>query len=396
MATVASLLGHGPNQVQLETHEEIPAGANFGFEVELENLHSSVRSWPQVDGWELKGDGSLRDGIEYVFNGPQSGATALASINGFHEAMTQARPDPTFRCSTHLHMDVRDLEMTDVSKYVLAYLILEDVFFDHCAPERRQSNFCVPFMNNDYLSNRFGRWFLSGDDDRISFNNTINWSKYSALNLQTISRFGTVEFRGSQAIVNREDMIALMGRMASIKNFVRQADRELTYQGFVTLVGDTDLHQIIPAQYLRQGYEIDPAGKSMGISAALNALMHAEAARTGVDPFLSEQERRRAEEQAARTARQREATRISILLRQPVQWNQQRLRTLSLQIPQGPDTLETALRFLTSVNRLNGLSVTLRQVVTNLSNDDRASLLHFINSGSLERFSLGIQPEILQ
>ncbi|WP_460409628.1 hypothetical protein, partial [Staphylococcus aureus] len=83
MSVIGTQIGFRKNQIIApEHHEELPAVASFGFEVELEGLNN----WPEVDGWDLKGDGSLRDGMEYVFSCPASGQKASSRVESFVSA----------------------------------------------------------------------------------------------------------------------------------------------------------------------------------------------------------------------------------------------------------------------------------------------------------------------
>lgn len=267
MATVADYLGQRPGNVRVEYCDELPGIANLGFEVELEGGDGD---WPEVDGWDGTHDGSLRDGREYIFAGPQSGPTALASIEAFGNVMADYAPDPTFRCSTHIHMDVRDLEFTVLEKVVLAYMIFEDAFFDQCQAYRKNSNFCIPFMKNDWLSSAFGTRVLMHEDERLKWAGYSAWSKYSALNLQTVTQHGTVEFRGSHALTTRGELLALARRMLSIKKMAVDM-AAVPNEEFIQRLSQEGFQLFLPGAF-PEGYLPDQGGIAMGLSAALNSL----------------------------------------------------------------------------------------------------------------------------
>jgi hypothetical protein len=69
MATIGQMLGSNAAPVALG-HQLLPNVGAVGLELELEGL----TRWPDVSGWRKEEDGSLRDGIEYVFDGPRGGA----------------------------------------------------------------------------------------------------------------------------------------------------------------------------------------------------------------------------------------------------------------------------------------------------------------------------------
>ncbi|WNV48538.1 hypothetical protein [Pseudomonas phage Teru] len=294
MSVIGTQIGFRKNQIKApEHHEELPAVASFGFEVELEGLDQ----WPEVAGWDIKNDGSLRNGMEYVFSGPASGEQAINRVEAFANTMEQNPPAPTFRCSTHLHMDMRDVNWKVYERTVLAYMVFEDVFFDHCQPYRRDSNFCIPFFSNDWLSQTFGRRILAPEGDREKVLGLTSWPKYSALNLQVTHNFGSIEFRGAHAMTTRSEMVGLMQRMMCLKAFAI-AHEETPLGEFVKVLSDVNLRDIFFLG-VAPDYEMSPGGREMGIASASLAVATMGFVRSGVDPLEDEQNRqRRLREQA--------------------------------------------------------------------------------------------------
>ena len=221
MQTIGALLGSKDNDNPVAV-PELPTTDKFGIELELEGADRFVN----VNGWQLHQDGSLRNGVEYVFDGPQGGATALASIKAMQKNLEAHKPKPTFRCSTHIHVDVRDFNVESLRKMVLAYCIFEDVMFDHCDPYRRYSNFCTPYFNNDgFIGNLQKSLFKEASDGHI-LGTLRAFPKYSALNLQPVQHFGSVEFRGSHALVTGSEILSLANRMLHIKRVAKESKDE--------------------------------------------------------------------------------------------------------------------------------------------------------------------------
>ena len=178
MPVIAEHLGINPNRIVFTGNDILPAVGALGFEIELEGIHGG--RWPQnIEGWVRKDDGSLRNGKEYIFAGPQSGDMALNSLRAMAAKMAEVGVDPTFRCSTHVHMDVRDLNWDQYERTILLYMVFEDMFFDHCQPYRRHSNFCVPFQSNDWLSQYFGQRVIGCENVAGKFHHLQMWPKYS-------------------------------------------------------------------------------------------------------------------------------------------------------------------------------------------------------------------------
>ncbi|MFW3388497.1 UNVERIFIED_CONTAM: hypothetical protein RF648_21140, partial [Kocuria sp. CPCC 205274] len=106
MTTVASTFGMRVNYPSIEKHPLIVGTHLAGVEIELENL---AIEHPSFRYWTAKNDGSLRNnGMEFVCSHPWGGVdlyNAAVEIDGF---LFGNNPDDTWRCSTHVHVDVRD------------------------------------------------------------------------------------------------------------------------------------------------------------------------------------------------------------------------------------------------------------------------------------------------
>lgn len=373
MPVIADHLGQ--RVIPVEGNEVLPAG-NIGIEIELEG--NANGRWPNVEGWDLKPDGSLRDGMEYVFDGPQSGDNALGSINDLDQAMAIFRPEPTFRCSTHIHVDVRDLSWEQYERLVLLYMIYEDALFDHAQAYRRQSNFCIPFMANDWLAEKFGREIIGRADANHKFMGAQHWPKYSALNLQTTSSFGTVEFRGMHAVFTRDELLALAQRMLHIKRFAK-VSQAANHFDFITEAREAGLRGVF-IEGLNDGYEMMEGALEQGVSSAMHSLM--VASRPQPQAFHNwnappEPIRATADNPNASTMRTMRGT--SVLGRR-VTWNQGGLRDLNIMSAANNPTLENALKLLDALNRLGGVDIRLRDIVVDYR--DLAPAIHWLNEGN--------------
>ena len=210
MATIGALIGR--NDVIINPpHTLLPPG-NIGIELEVEGR----ADWPDVNGWNKEADGSLRDGIEYVFDGPKGGAHAVRNIKAMARMIEENPVDNSFRCSTHIHLDVRDMDFEELRRLVIAYTMMEGVMFQHCSMDRRYSNFCTPFFLNTYLPRLFAN-SMKDPRDNNRIHHIGGWPKYTALNLKPLTSYGSVEFRGSHALVTEEGMMSLAQRMLHLK-----------------------------------------------------------------------------------------------------------------------------------------------------------------------------------
>lgn len=148
-----------------------------------------------------KEDGSLRDvGVEIVTMGDGLfGADLHSSItmlsNLIKELPHGRAPICNYRTAFHVHLDIRDMETEEVHNLLLLYCLLEKPIFNFVGKSRENSNFCVPWFRSDAYFQLL-KGLQGGKPPTTSLIKGIaNIQRYSALNCQSIQRFGTLEFR---------------------------------------------------------------------------------------------------------------------------------------------------------------------------------------------------------
>ena len=172
-----------------------------------------------------KEDGSLRDGgVEIVTVGDGMFGKDLAdSISLLERAIASLdpakRPVCNYRTAFHVHLDIRDLETEEVHNLLLLYCLLEKPIFNFVGKGREDSNFCVPWYRSDaYFSTLKGL-----QDNKAPSNNLVSgigrMQRYSALNCQSIQRFGTLEFRHMENAIDeiQTKQVAFINIIMSMK-----------------------------------------------------------------------------------------------------------------------------------------------------------------------------------
>ncbi len=362
MPVIAEHLGINPNRIVFTGNDVLPAVGALGFEIELEGIHGG--HWPRdIEGWVRKDDGSLRNGKEYIFDGPQSGDMALNSLRAMAVKMAEVGVDPTFRCSTHVHLDVRDLNWDQYERTVLLYMVFEDMFFDHCQPYRRHSNFCVPFQSNDWLSQYFGQRVIGCDNFANKFTHLQLWPKYSGLNLQVTTSFGSIEFRGSHAIVNEDELIGLAQRMLYLKKFVVD-DNSADHYEFLAKVAAKTAADVFPVG-LREGYTMEDGAMAQGLSTAYHALAIGGLARAVPAAPQTNSGRDR-----AAILRRNIANNVNRCLGSRARWDSAELLKHNIQAAIGEATLLSGLQMVAALNSLYAAEqVKLSEVLANYDPD---------------------------
>lgn len=169
-----------------------PDGVGIEIEVEGRGLPRPKTS----PYWSVHDDGSLRGGIEYVTEGPLPvGSTKTKALNSLYTAMKSKGTinENQDRCGIHVHVGVQNLTVEQVYVAICVSLLMDQVLLEFCGADRKNNLFCKPvrgtrsiitMLKNDYKKTAF---FSTMSNDLL---------KYSSLNLATLTKFGTLEYRG--------------------------------------------------------------------------------------------------------------------------------------------------------------------------------------------------------
>ena len=179
-------------------------GCKFGLELEVEGSQIP-RANSLVPYWQTVTDGSLRalpEALEYK-TVPLSLDGIKKALGVFAKASSKSTFKPSIRTSTHLHINVQDMTVTQVANFVAIYLLLEGSLYEICGKHRRGNVFCIPLTQCDDILRRFGSLCknqtysqlrqLAGDGD-----------KYAALSLRSMAMYGTLEVRTHEGVSEKE------------------------------------------------------------------------------------------------------------------------------------------------------------------------------------------------
>lgn len=204
-----------------EEHPSLITNDFVGVEIELERA-SAINFEGIGDGWTIHSDGSLRNsGAEFVFAGPSNGAATITRLNQLEAGIAAARKKGNYgilsaRTSTHVHVDVRDLTKRQLMRMIVLYSVFENVLFETYAEERLANHFCLPFSDCFELVGCLS-WLNSSYDTFSNEMNHPNIGRYCAFNLKSIFKFGTVEFRHTQAKVTTPELLEWINACLSFK-----------------------------------------------------------------------------------------------------------------------------------------------------------------------------------
>ena len=164
----------------------VPQKFIAGVELEIEDI-KTLNVNMELLGWSITEDGSLRNNGKELISGPFEFDKLVNDFKVIHSSIKHsAKPAPfTERTSIHVHVNCLDLNQDQVKSMVLWYALFEPVFFAMVEPHRANNIHCVP-LDQTVLCENYRR------------NIPImvqKWSKYTALNLLPLGKYGTIEFR---------------------------------------------------------------------------------------------------------------------------------------------------------------------------------------------------------
>lgn len=185
----------------------------FGIEVEVENVPT-----PRVYGkyqtyWNMTTDGSLRNnGVEFV-----SLPIRMDQIEGALKQLDMCLPltrDFSPRTSVHIHMNVRDMTISQINSLVLLYTMVENFMFSFAGESRKNNVFCIRLQDTAYVTHM--QQFRDNTYEVVR-----SWNKYTALNLAPIFDKGTVEFRHMRGTLDVITLLNWVNFIACLKTYAK-------------------------------------------------------------------------------------------------------------------------------------------------------------------------------
>jgi hypothetical protein len=208
-----------------------PGSHVIGLEIEAEHVSKTVFQHLPLGYLNVTKDGSIKDnGQEFLT--PPSSAEAAARLLAYLYTMFELAPTApkfTWRCSTHVHLNMRSLKIKHLLYFTILYSLFENEFFGFLEPSRRQSHFTVPLLDTTYYLNISKALFWQ----QVPYEMAVNWYKYSALNCRPLlindhignsldNGKGTVEFRAMEGLNSPHKLIEWINLIACLYDFCQE------------------------------------------------------------------------------------------------------------------------------------------------------------------------------
>lgn len=179
-----------------------------GVEIEAEGfVLNKVDHIPIPGNWTLVSDGSLKAfGVELKMKSPRCGTglkRSLIALEDYCKKVEETLGHPiqyNWRTSTHIHLDCSSLSLRSLGSILAVYMIFEPILFQYCGTYRQNNIFCIPFYKNtDFIKIVANLVHY----ERKEFNTS---NKYSSVNIGSLIKFGSIEFRAFRGTHNYEEL----------------------------------------------------------------------------------------------------------------------------------------------------------------------------------------------
>lgn len=219
----------------------------YGIEVELEGVPRGDEA-PFVAGWRVVADGSLRDGVEYVSGGPRTIDQVRDDFDRMKEVFEQEDFTPvfSFRTSTHVHCNVRDLTIQQIINMYVLYLIIEQPMLLFGGEERIGNVHCIPAYMAQGQMNILRSAINPTSNQATPAENwrrlTARDYRYASFNFASVPQHGTVEFRSHRGTMDKDTMMTWIDIIQNLKISAKRFDDP---RQIVTEFSAKGIHQFI-------------------------------------------------------------------------------------------------------------------------------------------------------
>lgn len=177
-----------------------------GIEIEVEGYN--LPEPRKTNYWNQVIEGSLRDGVEYITNGPLDSKNRTIALKLLYKALSSPNTtlsDDQSRCSVHVHVSVNNLTPMQICTGLTVSILLDSLLMKYCGTERESNLFCQPVVFLEEIITGLSS-YVENPTDRPFRNLTQDTYKYSSINIGSIYKNGSIEFRGMRFLDDAEDV----------------------------------------------------------------------------------------------------------------------------------------------------------------------------------------------
>lgn len=190
---------------------------DVGLEIEME-VTKKVDPLSKYPGWYIEGDGSLRGiGYEFILKKPLSAKNVNLRIKQLKKNLDDqgVKIIPSIRAGVHIHLNMQDKTFADVYRFLCCYYPLETVLLNWCGQGRQGNLFCLSGRDAIFQHECLRDSALQ-EDIYILRTDSL---RYSAMNLQSLFSFGSLEFRALGTDPDLEKISPLIDILTKLKEY---------------------------------------------------------------------------------------------------------------------------------------------------------------------------------
>lgn len=182
-----------------------------GVEVEVENL-ARIDPNTTLVFWRMNEDGSLRNNGHEFVSVPLAASFVNPALTLLFRGLNKGHVFSK-RTSVHIHVDFRQVTLDHLFGTLLAYHVVEPLLFKFVGGNRSNNIFCVPWASSYPFQT------LNGNSRFATVVENLAPSRYSALNLAALAKFGTLEFRHMPGTNDTKKIMNWLNILLSLRLF---------------------------------------------------------------------------------------------------------------------------------------------------------------------------------
>ncbi len=157
--------------------------------------------------WKVVSDSSLSGQYAFELVSPiLQGASGLCQVETVGRVLTEIGAKVNKSCGLHVHVDARDIDTAAMKRVCKMWMKYESCF-DSVMPESRRNNVFCRSTRNDFRSLDVAFNAIDAARDLNGLRAVMGGNRYKKLNLESLVRHGTVEFRQHSGTVDNTKMV---------------------------------------------------------------------------------------------------------------------------------------------------------------------------------------------
>lgn len=238
----------------LRTHNKFQGDRLTGdYGVEIETETHDQYDYPTCKYWRCDRDNSLREwGVEYILKAPMNRLELGKALEEFAACDKKFKFNrDSISTSVHVHMNILNENILTVANILTLYALFENILIKFSGPDRLSNLFCLPMRDCEGVAVNIRNMLTA-----VARNNfrglqvAVDNAKYGAINIATVARLGTLEFRSFRGEVDVSIIERWVGVLDKMKTYAKRPGvTPTTIMNSVERMGTESLAREVFGQY---------------------------------------------------------------------------------------------------------------------------------------------------